>query len=257
MIGVERSAWTIFKMYSGNGLLMLYFFVALIFLFRHERNKAIKLALAFTSAAMVLLFFFPPVTYVFFNVFEESDTYYRFIWMIPTSVVSAYATIRILEMFKHKWLKVVLGTVAMVCVMIGGNLVYDLPVFFKATNIYQMPEQVVEICDAVRIPGREVSIIFPDELLQYPRQYDATMVMPYGYDNLINLGIDITLQDVMEAEETDVERLVRECRFERVKYVVLPDVKPKVGNFEDYGFSACFHTDGYTVYEDTLAHYGE
>lgn len=257
MIGIERSAWTIFKLYSGNGLLMLYFVVALVFLFRHEKSKSVKLALAFTSAASLITFFLPPVTYIFFDVFKESDTYYRFIWMIPMTVVSAYATIRIIDMFKPKWLKIVLGMIAMICVMIGGNSVYNSPVFYKASNIYQMPPQVVEICDAITIPGREVSAVFPDELLQYPRQYDATVVMPYGYDNLINLGIDITLQEVMEADEIDAQKLVTECRFERVKFAILPDIKPIVGNLEEYGFEACFHTDGYTVYEDTLAHYGE
>ena len=76
-------------------------------------------------------------------------------------------------------------TLAIVLFTISGSLIYRNPNFQKAENAYHVPQSVVDICDTIEVPGREVMAAFPGELLQYVRQYSNVICMPYGRDIMV------------------------------------------------------------------------
>ncbi len=240
--------------YGGNGLLLLYFAVALIYILVREKNKGVRKLLGAYPLAMLCLFFVPLVPFLVCKVAGEEETFYRFLWIIPMTIVSVYATILFLEHVKFKWLKAILGIVAMVCVGIGGNPGYLTPVTVPAQNAYQVPAQLIELCDYMVVPGREVKAAFPFELVQYVRQYTSFIVMPYGYETMVDRwNITSDLAEEMFRETSRAENLAEFAREERCHYLVINKDHHMDGRLEDYDYNPVFETDNYRVYLDKYA----
>lgn len=256
MIGANGSVLSMFLIYSGNCLLMLAFIGSLIFLFIREKEKGIKSVLVYTSVAILCLFFFPPFAKLWMYKLGEEPTYYRFLWMLPEAVVCGYALVKFLELVKWKWLKIVITVVVTVCVMIGGNLVYNSPVLTKADNLYQLPKPVVEICDEIVIPGREVKAVFPNEILQYVRQYTALVVLPYGYETLVDRwGFQNDIFDEMVKEESDAETLATLCANDGCHYIILNKNHLVKGELTDYDWEFVMESGDYLLYKNIHANF--
>ena len=185
MVGADGSALLMLKMYSGNCSLTLLFVASLIYLWITEKNKGRKAILVYVSVAILALFLFPVLSYFVVTIMNEEEIYYRILWALPMGIVISYAAVKFLSAIKKKWLQAVLLFMLAIYIMGGGHLVYKSPQFSKAENWYQVPDSVVSICDAIVIPGREIKAAFPPELVQYVRQYSPYVVMPYGYDSLV------------------------------------------------------------------------
>jgi hypothetical protein len=244
--------------FGGNGLLLLYFAVALIYLLVREKDKGIRKLLGGFPLAMVCIFFIPLVPFVIGSVLGEEETFYRFLWLIPMTLISAYATILFLEHVKFKWLKALLGVIAMVCVAIGGNPGYQAPVTYPAENIYQVPQQLVELCDYMVVPGREVKAVFPHELVPFVRQYTSFVVMPYGYETMVERWMFTNdLAEEMIKDTSDAGELARLAREDRCHYIVLNKGHQVAGTLEDYDYNPVFETKDYVIYLDKFADVSE
>ena len=81
---------TIFMDYCGSGIYPFLFLLSLVYLFATEKDRKIRLVLLETSAVILLLFFFPLFKMAMDQV-EEAGTYYRILWLLPMTVVTAYA----------------------------------------------------------------------------------------------------------------------------------------------------------------------
>ena len=239
--------------YGGNGLLLLYYAVALIFLLIRERDKENRTMMTTYPILVMILFFVPVFPYVVCNLLGEQETFYRFLWLIPMSAVSAYATILFLEKIKFKWLKAVVGVVAMVCVALGGNPGYQSPVMVSAQNAYQIPQEVVDLCDSMVVPGREVEAVFPHELVPYIRQYTPYIKMPYGYETMVDRwGFSNDLADEMIKDTSSVKKLTTLAREKGCHYIVLNKNHYLDGKLEKYDFEVLYSTENYIVYRDRL-----
>ena len=114
----------------------------------------------------------------------------------------------------------------------SGSLIYRNPYFQKAENVYHVPQSVVDICDAIEVPGREVMAVFPGELLQYVRQYSNLVCMPYGRNIVVSKWtVQNDLYDVMEQETIDAGELATLAREEQCAYIILPETKYDLAGF--------------------------
>ena len=239
--------------YGGNGLLLLYYVVALVYLLVRERDKENRTMMTTYPVILMILFFVPLFPYVVCNILGEQETFYRFLWLIPMSAVSAYATILFLEKIKFKWLKAVVGMVAMICVAVGGNPGYQSPVMVPAENAYQIPAEVVDLCDSMVVPGREVEAVFPHELVPYIRQYTAYIKMPYGYETMVDRwGFSNELADEMIQDVSNVKKLTSLAREKGCHYIVLNKNHYIDEDPEKYDFEVLYSTEHYIVYRDRL-----
>lgn len=254
MVGADGSTWTMLRMYSGNGSLMLLFVAALVYLWIVEKNKGIKAVLVYISLGVYTLFFCPLVSHFIIKVMDEEEIYYRILWMLPMGIVIGYAAVKFLSGLKKKWLQAVLAVLLVVFIVIGGHCVYKSPQFTKAQNAYQIPDAVIHICDAIEVPGREVMAVFPHELVQYVRQYTAFVKMPYGYDALVerwNLGDE--LEEEMRKEISDAQRLAQLAREDGCHFIIINQGHVLDGELADYEYDMILQTDGYDVYRDRHA----
>lgn len=240
----------LFREYMGTGLIIIWFLVSVVYLLLTEKRKPVRILFVYVPILLLLIYFNPLFARVVYDVVGE-DIYYRILWLMPVAVVLAFAIVDVLNRLQGKQ-KVAFGAVATVFVIISGSYIYNNPYFQRAENLYHVPQKVVDICDAIVVEGREVKAVFPEEMLQYVRQYSPVICMPYGREILVSKWAQKhEMYSIMEAEEVDAELLVELCRENWCHYIILKEDKKIKGDFADYDFNIFDRMHGYVIYKDS------
>lgn len=241
-----------FQSFMGTGLIVIWYLAATLYLFFTEKRKPFRIMFVYVPLILLLLFFNPVITWVVYHCID-TEIYYRILWLLPVTVVIAFATVEIYRKLQEKK-RVIFAIVTACLIMVSGSYVYRDPLFHEAENIYHVPQSVVDICDAIEVEGREVMAVFPEELLTYVRQYSPVVCMPYGREITVerwNYGVENPLYDAMEAEEIDAELLAKLARENKCAYIILPDDKEMIGDLNDYEFADFGQAEGYLIYKDS------
>lgn len=240
----------LFREYMGTGLIVIFFLVSMIYLWVNETRKYVRILFLYLPVILLLLYFNPLFAALVYGL-AGSEIYYRILWLLPITIVIAYTCVHIYG--KLKGFSQGLFALGMVLVIgVSGSYIYSNPYFSRAENSYHVPECVVNICDAIVVPGREVRGAFPEELLQYVRQYAPTVCMPYGREVLVERwNYDVPLYDAMEEEVVDWEKLAPLAIEAYCHYVILPANREYVGEPTDFGLVWYGQIDGYAIYRNT------
>lgn len=237
--------------YAGTGLIVTWYLAAVIYLFLKERRKDRKILFVYAPAITFLLFLNPLFFGVFSRVMDE-EIYYRLIWLLPVTVTLAYCIVKICAELKGRT-RICFGTLAAVLTVISGTLVYSSPIFTKAENLEHVPSEVVEICDMIKLPGREVMAAFPVEMVHFVRQYSPWIRMPYGREVLT--GGFSELEYAMRYDTVDVDQVAALAKAYSCHYVIISDEKELVGNMEDHDYELIGKSGKYLVYRDKTMNY--
>lgn len=240
-------AFEVFHRYMGTGLIMIWYLICLIFLYLKEERKQIRVMILYLPL-LVLLLFFNPLFYYFYDRFMGGETSFRVLWLLPVSITIAYSVIKLLIMFEGKK-RIGFAAVSAVLILLTGTLVYQNPLFSRADNASHVPWEVAEICDRIKVPGREVMAAFPTEFLLYVRQYTADVCMPYGREHMQGLIYD-EFYHMMLKEEYTVSELAKLAKKEGCHYVIFSDSKVLIGSMEDYDYELFAKVGEYFVYRD-------
>lgn len=235
----------IFKEYSGTGYLSILFVVALVYLWMTEKNKITRYIFVY-GAGIIQILFFVPFFYWGYNILDEG-TYYRILWLLPSTIVIAYSAVRV--MGQHTKVGLLLSILV---VMISGQYVYSSVYITKAENAYNIPQEVIEVCDMIGPEEGEERIwaIFPDDMIHYVRQYTIDVQMVYGREVLVNSWdtADHPLYEVMSEEILDVEELAELVELYACNYVILNKEKEVDGDLAEAGIEWFGETDTHVVY---------
>ena len=248
-----ETAILLFKQYGGSGMIVGWFLIAVVYLWFTEKEYAKRKILVWLPIGLVLLFFCPFVV-IFMETMAEEDVYWRLLWSIPMLVVIAYAGVVVIRMQEGiKRYFSIAALVVLICV--SGNYLYDNSGFQKTENLQHIPEEVIEICDAITVEGREVMAAFPVEMLMYVPQYTPFVHMPYGREVVLQSEGIINYDDLYLLIETDVvdcSGLVKELRAQGCHYVVLnKDILLTKKNKEWDEWILFFETEKYAVFMDS------
>lgn len=250
--------WTeivsVYQNYIGSGFTVALFLSAWIYLLLREKKPYLRVLFVYVPGVLLLLFFNPLFLWLFDRA-DLAEIYYRIFWLIPYIAVLAYGIVKLAGELRDGKERGIFLAGTVILIVAGGNLVYNSTYFSRAENIYHVPDSVAEICDAIEIPGREVTAVFPVELVQYVRQYSPVVCMPYGRDILVeswnSWAPESELRDEMEADEPDAGKLCSLAREEGCVYIVISSEKEIRGNMENYDYALFALIDGYTIYKDT------
>jgi len=243
---------SIFQKYMGTGLIIILFLAAVIYLLIKEKNRPKRILFVYCPI-IVLLLFFNPFFWGIFAFAAEEEIYFRLMWLLPIAVVLAYSVVSILDSLKGK-ARAGFGVAAVFVLCVSGKLVYSSPLYSVAENMYHMPQAVVDICDAIKVDGREVMAAFPDEFLLYVRQYSPMVCMPYGREAVT--GYYNELNVLMCQDEIDVDYLVRLSRENYCHYLIISEEKVLLGDLGAYEFRVFDRMHGYVIYMDTTMNFG-
>lgn len=241
-----------FQKYGGSGLMLCWFIVAWIYLLIKEKKESNRILFVYAPAIMLIIFF-NPLFYGIFGQMSEEDIYFRFLWLVPITMVVGYAIVKICNTLAGSK-RTVFMIIAVIMLGISGKIVYTHPLFTRAENQYHVPQKVVNICDAIIVDGREVMAAFPAEFLVYVRQYTPYICMPYGREMLKGEYND--LDNIMNQDEIDVEELAGLVKMYGCHYVIISEEKKLLGSLEDYDYELFAVIDGYCIYRDTTIYIG-
>ena len=237
-----------FRGYMGSGLMIGLFLMALIYLFLCEKRKTRRILFVYTPVILFLLIFNPLFARMFARILG-SDTYFRLFWLLPYLLVLPYTAVLIAEQMKG-WKPVLVIALMAGLIAVSGKLVYSNPLYSRAENIYHVPGSVVDICDAIVVPGIEVKALFPKELVLYVRQYSPFVRMPYGRE--IYMGEWNDLSFLMESTKINLDALLPLSRESSCHYIVLRRDKEIVG--DTAGLQLFYETEEYFVFRDTTVY---
>ncbi len=245
----------LFREYMGTGLIVGWFLVSMGYLLLTEKRKHLRILFVYVPIILLLFYFNPLFANVIYGIIGN-EIYYRIIWLIPITTVIAYAMIQIYEKAKGK-LKICFVVIGSFLIVISGTYVYNNIYYTKADNIYHIPQEVVEICDSIKVEGREVMAVFPIEMLQYVRQYSPVICMPYGRDIVVTKWkVTHELFDAMEAPVIDAKAVAELAKADGCHYVILSSEKEIKGTLLDYDYELFDTVGDYLVYYDTTMYKG-
>ena len=244
-------AVSLFKQYSGQGMIVALFLVALAFLWFEEKEKEKRRLFVYLPIFLLLIFFCPVVVWVM-EKFAEEDVYWRLLWSIPMLAVIAYGAIKVVRRLEGiKRYGIIAGLVLLIGV--SGDYLYNNPGYVTAENPEHLPAEVIELCDELIVEGREVRAAFPSECLMYVTLYTSLVHMHFGRDMFLKsdgaMGWHI-LHIIMEADEIDAKELSDELRKQQCHYVVLRKNAVLIGNIEDEDWEEYYQSENYIVYID-------
>lgn len=240
---------TLFDEYMGTGLIMILYLISLIYLWVKEKRKYVKILFVCVPVILLCLFFNPLFARALYKL-AEGEIYYRILWLLPVTVTVAFAAVTLYGRLPDKH-RALFALAAAAGIAFSGSYIYRNPYFQKAENLYHVPDSVVHICDAIVVPGREVQAVFPLELVQYVRQYEPTICMPYGREMTVDRwNYWGELPGEMEKETIDLSRLAPLAKEEGCHYIILTEEKTIIGNPVEYNWEEFGRTDGYVIYRD-------
>lgn len=245
----------LFRNYMGTGLVLVWFLAAVLYLFFEEEDKGRRILFLYVPVILFFLFFNPLFIKVIYG-FVGDEVYYRVLWLLPVTIVLAYTIIQVYSKLRGCQGKVFLG-ISVFFIIISGSCIYSNVQFGKADNLYHIPQEVVDICDAIEVEGREVMAVFPSEMIIYVRQYSPLVCMPYGREVLVerwDMGNE--LYAVMEAETVDAEKLATLAKQYSCHYVILHEDKEIQGNLEEYDYTLFDVIGEYRIFRDTTVYIG-
>ncbi|WP_026526803.1 hypothetical protein [Butyrivibrio sp. VCD2006] len=246
MYGIFMECWVIFKLYGGNGYLLALYVASMLYLLVAEKDMRKKLVMA-VAPLIILVGFFAPFTRIVFAAVKEGDTYYRILWMIPMTVSIAYAGCKLFMDHKRIGLAVVSAII-----ILGGSIVYKNEYMLKAENAYHIPQVVVDVCDVISPEEGEprVRAVFPSELLHFVRQYDTSILMPYGRDVPHNQYYNAVHEAFEKPEVINAGELLEATRQAQCRYIVMYKDRAIDVKLEDMGLTLVETVGGYNIYED-------
>lgn len=243
----------LFRELMGTGLIVVWYLLSLVYLFVMEKRRELRILFIYVPIILLFLYFNPLFAQVMYSVTGD-EIYYRILWLLPVTVVIAYVCVSIYgELSGIR--KELFALAAVGLIVISGNFIYNSPLFSRAENLYHVPDSVVEICDAIQVPGREVLAVFPAELLQSVRQYSPTTCMPYGREATVERWVGYNnyeelFEEMEEPYEVNIDQLAPLTRDAGCHYIVLLKSKKIVGDMVVWDWELFFETEEYAVYRD-------
>lgn len=142
---------------------------------------------------------------------------------------------------------------AVLVIMLNGDLVYTKSMHVKAGNAYHIPQIVIDVADALKLENYRPIAVLPAELLPFLRQYTADIFTPYGRNILEPAWtFQNELYDAMEGDRNayDVAEVARCARNHQCAFVVLSSGKQMHGSMEEEGYFLFRFVQGYFIYMD-------
>ena len=237
----------VLRLYQGESFMLALYLGALIFLFIKERDPLLRILLVYCPMCLLVLFLIPYTSKAYARLFE-GETFYRLLWLLPQYASIAWAGIKLCG--KHFYLSL---AAAAVLIILAGRYSYQGIYVDRAENPYHLPQEVVEVCDAI-LPenGDMVCAVFPDEMLHFVRQYSSRIIMPYGRETIVeSWGADNPFHRLMLEGSIETGELSVTAKGFHCNYIILHEDQEFQEPLQDYGYVLEKVIKGYAIWRDT------
>lgn len=242
-----------YQSFNGTGFYHVLYLIGLLWVIRDRKiEKQWKYLFAGYTILFLFLYYFPVTAKIILTLIG-TDVYWRMFWILPITVLLAMTAAQFVDGEKKStWKR--LGCIAAataVLVMSGRNL-YLNGGFIKAENSQKIMEETVMVCQVMKKyqeSKEEIRAAVPDEILYEIRQFDASILLPYGrwpheYPEKQEL------MDAMHAQPVQPHVLAEELRKSECNYLVYPAADGLMEAMEEEGFTFLEAVGNYQIYKD-------
>lgn len=242
-----------YSQYVGNGKYMLLLYISLIYLYITEQKKNNRALLLHFPLLMIAIIFNPLVVQEIITIME-SDVFWRVFWILPITIIIAYAATNSVLFRSEKSEKIVVAVALITVLIIAGKFIYTTSNFTTASNWYKLPPQTIEVCDILEKEcDGEIRAVVPGEFIVSIRQYDANIQMVYGRNGYVNY-YDSTYQDrntlytLMQESTFNVDSISKLMIKFECNYIVINKTTFLPDSFANYGYHCVASTENYNIY---------
>lgn len=225
---------------------------ALFWILWKEKDWNRKLLLGIFPLGCLFIYWCPLTGILFMKLLGE-NVYWRILWLILLAVVIPYAGCLLIKYQKGK-LRYISFLLCLAVIMLGGKNLLSAEWFEASTNVYKLPQNVIEVCEL--LPSN-VHILVSNRLLPYIRQYDTSITLEYGrnamtydYNKEIIRGADHQLYYAVQQAEIDVAYVAPLAKSEGCTFLVFSNNRTYTEDWEDYGYKEYANTDEFTIFVD-------
>lgn len=231
------------SLYITNNILFIVFLIAAIYILKKSSQKQQKYFIAVAVTAIV--FIFNGITFAVVKRLGEDTTYYRFFWICPIVLASAYLMI---ELFFEKAVTKIqkFGLLVIFGVMVFVNYGQSFHGWTTLpSNIYQIEDDIVQLGDMIdeHTGGERTILLVNDYIASHIREYNANIIInpdgKYYLDEIINGdNINYSARDAMMFVDSNM-----------AEYIAIE--KEKIGTnrlFYSIGCEKIGETDNFNVY---------
>lgn len=237
--------------FAGSGFLFVLLLAGILFLgFRLSPSSNKTMTVWFPL--FVLAVFFCPIWFVYAKMRNDSEILYRVLWLIPFGMVICYALVELITLVPKKY-KFTAFLGAVIVIMLSGRYVYSNRQFSRADNVYHIPQEIVDVCDTIIVPGREVRACMPKEFIQYTRQYSSLVWLTYGRSIFMGIGYDNPAVMALEEDVVDTKTLTDELLKTKTHYLVVREETVFSEEPDVYGYKYMTSCDGYKIFLNKFA----
>lgn len=214
-ITIAQEGWrfvlTCFERYQGEGWFFLWFFVALGYLWWSNRRSGsenneisqrsmIRWSMIYVVILALTVFNVVLMRFVVSKLSME-DEYYRFIWLLPVTVVTGFAAARMVVRSRTWWMRTLLIAGLAVVMLFTGKTILGRGFTF-AENLYKVPNEVMEISRIIHedSEAENPKVIAEFDVVVLLNQYDPSISLEIAYGDVS------TLRDVERAPEAYWDR---------------------------------------------------
>lgn len=254
MYNVE-SIEQMFQIYFGTTMFLWAFFVSMIYGFCYSKDNGTK-RLTFIFI-LSILFVFNDFSMKLVGKVTGVETYYRFIWAIPILPLIAWAATKVVMEREKRWEKAVVIALLFALFWNGKNSFITEGSVRIPENIYNLPEDVLEVCDIIEADKEEENpiVAFDYESQTAARLYNPSLIWGIsrrayqnyndaeGYENVGKYKSEKALIHAVNfGIQGEQELLARALKKKKIDYIV---------TLTAYGMDDYFLQLGYELVDST------
>ncbi len=174
---------TIARVYP-TGFYLYYTIAAIAFILARRKRRREDTLLGLYSVVMFCLILMPFFTLLIWRFLRNGGVYWRVLWLIPYSILIAFAAVELIFKPKKSALKVLTAGVITAAVLLGGTNVYRGGAFQKTTCREKLPQITMTTMSVINENAEKTgnpykSLCAPVDIFCQIRQVDAT-ILQYG-----------------------------------------------------------------------------
>lgn len=223
---------SMYDSYNGTGMQTALFFASLLYLYFQKKENEKRFLFLGYSIVFFAICFFPVTAKVIMKACIGEAVYWRMFWLLPSAIVIAYAAAHVIMRSDGKAKRHILLFAMLLIIAMTGTNVYNGAVFDRKQNNYKLPQDTIDICDMIERDAAANGIghkklITTNELLPSIRQYDADILMPYGYNQVYrehgsNMRNAARIFKIMGSTDKNWDALAWHAAMEECNYLAYP-----------------------------------
>ncbi len=234
--------------YYGDALFVVVAFVSYIYLFVYSKENRKRIIYP------VLLICFVAINPILYKYIFYRIIYWRLFWMLPNSIVIAYAVVKMVRNSNKIEKIIVIGMLSCLIVFKGSNA-FEHGGFVSMQNLYKISDDVIQVCDIMLNLDDSPRCIMPAPLYSEVRQYSGDIELMYGrnIEGYINSNIKQEFRDVhaeLLKESPNYDYVLNVAKSNQFEFVVVESGKPISNDvLEVYKCTLISSSGGLNIYQ--------